>query len=139
MKSRKILVIEDNALNMKLVRSLLKIGKFEILEAEDAESGIQLMRQHLPDLVLMDVQLPGMNGLKATRIIKRDPTIKEIPIVALTSYAMQGDEEKAAEAGCSGYITKPIDTKSFLQVIDKYICSNSNEKLGEEKITEKEF
>ena len=126
MKSRKILVIEDNALNMKLVRSLLKIGKFEILEAEDAESGIQLMRQHLPDLVLMDVQLPGMNGLKATRIIKRDPTIKEIPIVALTSYAMQGDEEKAAEAGCSGYITKPIDTKSFLQVIDKYICSNSN-------------
>jgi CheY-like chemotaxis protein len=126
MRNRKILVIEDNALNMKLVRSLLKIGKFEILEAEDAESGIQLMRQHLPDLVLMDVQLPGMNGLKATRMIKRDPTIKEIPIVALTSYAMQGDEEKAAEAGCSGYITKPIDTKSFLQVIDKYICSNCN-------------
>ena len=126
MKSKKILVIEDNVLNMKLVRSLLKIGKFEILEAEDAESGIQLIRQHLPDLVLMDVQLPGMNGLKATRMIKRDPTIKEIPIVALTSYAMQGDEEKAAEAGCSGYITKPIDTKSFLQVIDKYICSKCN-------------
>ena len=100
------------------------MGKYEILEAEDAESGMQLMREHLPDLVLMDVQLPGMNGLKATQIIKKDPAIQDIPVVALTSYAMQGDEERASEAGCSGYITKPIDTKSFLQVIDQYIRSN---------------
>jgi CheY-like chemotaxis protein len=113
-------VIEDNELNMKLVRSLLKIGKYEILEAVDAEIGMQLIREYRPDLVLMDVQLPGMDGLKATRIIKGDQALKDIPVVALTSYAMQGDEEKATEAGCTGYITKPIDTKAFLEILDKF-------------------
>ncbi len=121
MKSKTILVIEDNELNMKLVRSLLKIGNYEVLEAVDAEIGMQLIRKHRPDLVLMDVQLPGMDGLKATRIIKGDLALKDIPVVALTSYAMQGDEEKAAEAGCTGYITKPLDTKVFLEIIDQYI------------------
>lgn len=120
MKNKTILVIEDNELNMKLVRSLLKIGKYEILEAMDAEIGMQLIREHRPDLVLMDVQLPGMDGLKATRIIKGDQALKDIPVVALTSYAMQGDEEKATEAGCTGYITKPIDTKAFLEILDKF-------------------
>jgi CheY-like chemotaxis protein len=121
MKNKTILVIEDNELNMKLVRSLLKIGNYEVLEAVDAETGMQLIRKHRPDLVLMDVQLPGMDGLKATRIIKGDSALKDIPVVALTSYAMQGDEEKAAEAGCTGYITKPLDTKAFLEIIDQFI------------------
>ena len=124
MKSKTILVVEDNELNMKLVRSLLMIGNYEILEAPDAETGMHLMKKHQPDLVLMDVQLPGINGLRATRIIKKDPAIKDIPVVALTSYAMQGDEEKAAEAGCTGYITKPIDTKAFLEIINQYIRGN---------------
>ena len=124
MKNKAVLVIEDNELNMKLVRSLLKIGNYEILEAEDAETGMELMRKHRPDLVLMDVQLPGMNGLRATRIIKEDPAIKNIPVVALTSYAMQGDEEKASEVGCTGYITKPIDTKTFLNSLKQYIRGN---------------
>ena len=124
MKSKTILVVEDNELNMKLVRSLLMIGNYEILEAPDAETGIHLMKKHQPDLVLMDVQLPGINGLRATRIIKKDSAIKDIPVVALTSYAMQGDEEKAAEAGCTGYITKPIDTKAFLEIINQYIRGN---------------
>ncbi len=121
MKNKTILVIEDNELNMKLVRSLLKIGNYEVLEAVDAETGMQLIRKHRPDLVLMDVQLPGMDGLKATRIIKEDPALIDVPVVALTSYAMQGDEEKAAEAGCNGYITKPLDTKAFLEIIDQFI------------------
>ena len=124
MKSKTILVVEDNELNMKLVRSLLMIGNYEILEAPDAETGMHLMKKHQPDLVLMDVQLPGINGLRATRIIKKDPAIKDIPVVALTSYAMQGDEEKAAVAGCTGYITKPIDTKAFLEIINQYIRGN---------------
>jgi CheY-like chemotaxis protein len=81
---------------------------------------MQLIREYRPDLVLMDVQLPGMDGLKATRIIKGDQALKDIPVVALTSYAMQGDEEKATEAGCTGYITKPIDTKAFLEILDKF-------------------
>ena len=121
MKSKTILVVEDNELNMKLVKGLIKIGKHRMLEAPDAESGIQLIREQRPDLVLMDIQLPGMDGLSATKIVKEDPALKDIPIVALTSYAMQGDEEKALEAGCTGYIAKPIDTRKFLETISQYL------------------
>ena len=120
MGNKSILVIEDNELNMKLVKGLIKIGKYQMLEAVDAESGIQIIRDQRPDLVLMDLQLPGMDGLSATKLIKEDPTLKDIPIVALTSYAMQGDEERALEAGCTGYIAKPIDTRKFLKTISKF-------------------
>ena len=121
MEIKTILVVEDNELNMKLVKGLIKIGKYRMLEAVDAESGIQLIREQRPDLVLMDIQLPGMDGLSAARVIKEDPTLKNIPIVALTSYAMQGDEEKALAAGCTGYIAKPIDTRNFLQTVSQYL------------------
>jgi CheY-like chemotaxis protein len=96
-----------------------------MLEAIDAESGIEQIREQRPDLVLMDIQLPGMDGLSATKIIKEDPSLKDIPVVALTSYAMQGDEEKALEAGCSGYIAKPIDTRKFLETISQYLKDNN--------------
>jgi CheY-like chemotaxis protein len=119
-----ILVIEDNPLNMKLVRSLLKIPHYNVLEATDAEMGLQLLRQYQPDLILMDIQLPGMDGLSATRHIKNDPALRHIPIIALTSYAMHGDEEKAKEAGCEGYIAKPIETKTFLETITQYLDHN---------------
>ena len=116
-----VLVIEDNEMNMKLVRSLLQIGKYNVLEASDAENGIKLAQEHHPDLILMDIQLPGMDGLTATREIKNDPAVKDISIVALTSYAMQGDEEKARDAGCVGYIAKPIDTRSFLETVGQFL------------------
>jgi CheY-like chemotaxis protein len=125
MTIKTILVVEDNELNMKLVKGLIKIGKYRMLEAIDGESGIQLAREQRPDLVLMDIQLPGMDGLSATKIIKEDPSLKDIPVVALTSYAMQGDEEKALEAGCSGYIAKPIDTRKFLETISQYLKDNN--------------
>ena len=121
MKIKTILVVEDNELNMKLVRGLITIGKYRMLEATDAESGIQIIREQRPDLVLMDIQLPGMDGLSATKIVTEDPSLKDIPIVALTSYAMQGDEEKALEAGCTGYIAKPIETRKFLKTISQYL------------------
>jgi CheY-like chemotaxis protein len=121
MKMKTILVVEDNKLNMKLVRGLIKIGKYRMLEAMDAESGIQLIREQRPDLVLMDIQLPGMDGLSATEVIKADPDLRDIPIVALTSYAMQGDKEKALAAGCTGYIAKPIDTRQFLETVSQYL------------------
>ena len=121
MANETILVIEDNEMNMKLARSLLQLGKYSVLEASDAENGIQLAREHHPDLILMDIQLPGMDGLTATREIKNDPAMKDISIVALTSYAMQGDEEKARDAGCIGYIAKPIDTRSFLQTVGQFL------------------
>ena len=121
MKTKTILVIEDNKLNMKLVKGLIKIGKYRMLEANDAESGIQQIREQRPDLVLMDIQLPGMDGLSATKIIKEDPALGDIPIIGLTSYAMQGDKEKALAAGCTGYITKPIDTRNFLETVSQYL------------------
>ena len=128
MKTKTILVIEDNELNMKLVKGLIKIGKYRLLEANDAESGIQQIREQRPDLVLMDIQLPGMDGLSATKIIKEDPELKDIPVVALTSYAMQGDEEKALAAGCTGYITKPIDTRNFLKTVSEYLKDDEHKK-----------
>lgn len=121
MANETVLVIEDNEMNMKLARSLLQLGKYSVLEASDAENGIKLAREHHPDLILMDIQLPGMDGLTATREIKNDPAVKDITVIALTSYAMQGDEEKAKDAGCAGYISKPIDTRSFLETVGQFL------------------
>ena len=119
-----VLIIEDNELNMKLVRSMLNLSPYQVLEAKDAEDGILIAREHSPDLILMDIQLPGIDGLDATKIIKKDPMLKHIPVVALTSYAMQGDEEKAISAGCTGYIAKPIDTRNFLDILSGYLRPN---------------
>ena len=123
-----VLVVEDNELNMKLIRGLLRLGKYQILEATDAETGIQIARERKPDLILMDIQLPDMDGLKAARIIKEDPVLKAVPIVAVTSHAMQGDDKKAFDAGCSGYISKPIDTRSFLTTIEQYLGKNTDKR-----------
>ncbi len=131
MDNIKILVIEDNRMNMKLVRSLLQLKKFEVIEAEDGEKGIKLAEESLPNLILMDIQLPGIDGLTATSIIKKNPDLKHIPIIALTSHAMRGDDLKAREAGCEGYITKPIDTRHFLDNIIRYLQVNEN--LGDKR------
>ncbi len=120
MENRKILVIEDNELNMKLMHGVLRIDNYQLIEAFDAETGIRLARQHRPFLILMDIQLPGMDGLQATRIIKADSDLKNIPVVAITGFAMQGDEEKAIASGCDGYITKPFDIQELLEKIDSY-------------------
>ena len=128
-----ILVIEDNKMNMKLVRSLLQVKNFEVLEAEDAEQGISLVEKYRPNLILMDIQLPGMDGLTATRIIKNNPVLNHIPVIALTSHAMRGDDRKAAEAGCDGYITKPIDTRRFIDTILQYLSINENLPDAQEK------
>jgi len=120
-ENKTILIIEDNELNMKLARSLLQLQKCKIIEAENAEKGIQLARDHQPDLILMDIQLPGMDGIKATELILNDENLKDTPILALTSYAMEGDREKALAAGCVGYISKPIDTRNFSKTIAEYM------------------
>ena len=113
-----ILVVEDDELNLKLVRTLLQLEHYRVLEAKNAESGILLARENKPDLILMDIQLPGMNGIEATRIIKEDVNLASIPLIAISSYAMKKDIDSAMEAGCGGYITKPIDTKSFIDYIN---------------------
>jgi len=115
------LVVEDNPLNMKLVRALLQKDSYRVLEAGNAETGLVLAREGKPDLILMDIQLPGMDGLSAVRILKKDPLLKKTPIVALTSYAMDGDVEKAREAGCEGYLSKPLDTRIFSDTIRHFL------------------
>ena len=111
---RTVLVIEDDPLNMKLMRGLLGLGGYRMLEADEAESGLQMAAEHRPDIILMDVNLPGLDGLSATRRLKADPDLAAIPVIALTGLAMEGDREKALEAGCMDHITKPINTRRFL-------------------------
>jgi CheY-like chemotaxis protein len=130
MEDKVVLVIEDNALNMKLVVTLLTLNKLKVLCAEDANSGLRMAQEHRPDLILMDIQLPGMDGLAATRFLKRSPDLKDIPVIALTGYAMQGDMEKSMAAGCSGYIAKPIDTRSFIEQIRPFLDGNRADKTA---------
>jgi two-component system cell cycle response regulator DivK len=113
----KVLVVEDNAANMKLAMFLLQSAGHTVFTALDAEAGLLLAREEHPDLILMDIQLPGMDGLQATAILKADDATKEIPVIALTALAMKGDEERIRAAGCDGYIAKPMRYQEFHAVI----------------------
>jgi two-component system cell cycle response regulator DivK len=110
----KILVIEDNPANMKLTILLLDYAGYQVLQAGNAAAGIAVAREHMPDMILMDIQLPGMDGLEATRLLKADAATRNIKVVALTAFAMKGDEERILAVGCDGYIAKPIEYKDFL-------------------------
>src|SRR5712692_8176668 len=113
MSGEKILVVEDNPLNRELTADILGAAGYTVLQAENAEKGLALARAESPALILMDVRLPGMDGLSATETLKEEAETREIPVVALTAHAMKGDEAKALAAGCRGYITKPIDTRTL--------------------------
>jgi len=113
----KVLVVEDNPANMTLATFLLQSAGHRVLAAMDAEAGLTLAREEQPDLILMDIQLPGMDGLEATALLKRDATTKAIPVIALTALAMKGDEERIRAAGCDGYIAKPLAYREFLATI----------------------
>ena len=114
----KVLVVEDNAANLTLVVFLLKSAGHSVVTAVNAEAGLAIARTEHPDLILMDIQLPGMDGLDATAVLKEQESTRAIPIIALTALAMKGDEERIREAGCDGYIAKPISYKDFLHTID---------------------
>lgn len=121
MAEGKVLIIEDNSLILELVVNLLEKIGLEVITAVTAENGIELAKSESPDLILMDIGLPGMDGHTATRIIKEDIKTNKIPVVAMSSHAMKGDEEKAIEAGCTDYITKPLDTREFTKIVEKMI------------------
>jgi two-component system, cell cycle response regulator DivK len=112
-----VLVVEDNPANMTLATFLLKSAGYAVLSATDAEAGLALARAEQPDLVLMDIQLPGMDGLQACAILKKDTATRDIPVIALTALAMKGDEERIRAAGCDGYIAKPLAYREFLATI----------------------
>jgi two-component system cell cycle response regulator DivK len=117
----RVLIIEDNAANMTLATFLLQSAGHSVLSASDAETGVTLARAQQPDLVLMDIQLPGMDGLEATALLKRDKSTRDIPVIALTALAMKGDEERILAAGCDGYIAKPLAYKDFLATIATHL------------------
>src|ERR1043166_8891920 len=113
MSNTRILVVDNNPTNLKLVSDLLEWSDYNVSKAEDAEQALDVIRQLPPDLILMDIALPGMDGLTLTRKLKADPATKHIRIIVLTAFAMKGDEQKALDAGCDGYISKPIDTRAL--------------------------
>ena len=115
-----VLIVEDDPRNLRLVRDLLQVKGYETIEAVDGRQGVALAKEHHPKLILMDIQMPVMDGIQAAKILKADQDTKAIPIIAFTAYAMKGDEEKMREAGCDGYIPKPIDIKVFLKKVGQY-------------------
>lgn len=117
----KVLVVEDNPANMTLATFLLESVGHTVLKATDAEAGVALARAEQPDLILMDIQLPGMDGLRATGLLKGDAATRDIPVIALTALAMKGDEARIRAAGCDGYIAKPLSYKDFLKTISKQL------------------
>jgi two-component system cell cycle response regulator DivK len=119
-----ILVIEDNATNMTLTSFLLENAGHVVIAATSAEAGLALARESLPDLILMDIQLPGMDGLQATTLLKADAATRAIPVIALTALAMKGDEQRILAAGCDGYIAKPLDYKDFLRVVGEKLAGS---------------
>ena len=121
--SRKILIVEDNDLNMKLFHDLLEVHGYETVQTKDGREVLHLAKEHRPDLILMDIQLPEVSGLEVTRWIKEDEELRGIPVIAVTAFAMKGDEEKIRSGGCEAYIAKPISIASFLQTIEKVLGS----------------
>jgi CheY-like chemotaxis protein len=119
--TQRILVVDDNPTNLKLVMCVLELEGYRVDQAIDAEQALVFLRDIVPDLIFMDISLPGMDGLTLTRKLKDQDRFKHIPIVALTAFAMKGDEERAREAGCDGYIAKPIDTRAFPAQVAGYL------------------
>ncbi len=116
-----VLVVEDNDLNMKLFHDLLEAHGYNILQTKDGMEALRMAREHRPDLILMDIQLPEVSGLEVTKWIKEDDELKSIPVVAVTAFAMKGDEEKIREGGCEAYIAKPISVANFLETVGRFL------------------
>ena len=119
--AKTILIVEDNELNMKLFNDLLEAKGYNILQTRNGHEVLKLARENKPDLVLMDIQLPEVSGLDVTKWLKEDPETAQIPVIAVTAFAMKGDEERIRQGGCEAYISKPISVSSFVQTIQYHI------------------
>jgi two-component system cell cycle response regulator DivK len=120
-KAKTVLIVEDNELNMKLFHDLLDAHGYNILQTKDGMEALDIAREHRPDLILMDIQLPEVSGLEVTKWLKEDDSLKGIPVVAVTAFAMKGDEEVIRQGGCEAYISKPISVTSFLDTVRRFI------------------
>jgi two-component system cell cycle response regulator DivK len=119
--AKTVLVVEDNELNMKLFHDLLEAHGYNILQTKDGMDALRIAREHKPDLILMDIQLPEVSGLEVTKWIKEDDNLRSIPVIAVTAFAMKGDEEKIRDGGCEAYIAKPISVTNFLETVQKFL------------------
>jgi len=125
-----ILLVEDNEVNRRLAGFLLRSQGYQVREATTAAAAFEMVEKERPDLIVMDIQLPGMDGLEITRKLKEQPATADIPVVAVTSFAMKGDREKALAAGCAGYVTKPIDKNTFIQEVAAHVGSKAKREDG---------
>ena len=123
--TKTVLIVEDNELNMKLFNDLLEANGHATLRTRSGVEAIELAREHRPDLILMDIQLPEVSGLEATRRLKNDPELRAIPVIAITAFATKGDEEKIRQGGCEGYLSKPISVAKFLETVNSFLADNS--------------
>lgn len=121
MTQKTVLIVEDNELNMKLFHDLLDAHGYKTIQTADGMEALNLARTHRPDLILMDIQLPEVSGLEVTKWIKDDDDLKKIPVIAVTAFAMKGDEEKIREGGCEAYISKPISVTHFLETVKRFL------------------
>jgi len=119
--AKSVLIVEDNELNMKLFHDLLEAQGLEVFQTRDGNEALGMAREHKPDLILMDIQLPEVSGLDVIRWLKADAELAHIPVIAVTAFAMKGDEEKIREGGCEAYIAKPISVSHFLETVQKFI------------------
>ena len=124
-----ILLVEDNEVNRRLAGFLLRSHGYEVREATTAAAAFEMVEKERPDLIVMDIQLPGMDGLEITKKLKEQPATADIPVIAVTSYAMKGDREKALAAGCAGYVTKPIDKNIFIQEVAAHVGSKAKSEV----------
>ena len=123
--AKKVLIVEDNELNMKLFHDLLEAQGYETLETREGLAALSLAREHRPDLILMDIQLPEISGLEVTKWLKEDDELHKIPVIAVTAFAMKGDEERIRQGGCEAYISKPITVSMFLSTVRQFIGDRS--------------
>ena len=119
--AKTVLIVEDNELNMKLFNDLLEANGYGVIQTRNGVEAVALARQHRPNLILMDIQLPEVSGLEVTRWLKEDPDLKAIPVVAITAFAMKGDEERIREGGCEAYLSKPISVAKFLETVRHFL------------------
>ncbi|MBI1232970.1 MAG: response regulator [Alphaproteobacteria bacterium] len=119
--SKKVLIVEDNELNMKLFHDLLEAHGYEVAGTRDGLKALEMAREHRPDLILMDIQLPEVSGLEVTKWIKEDDELSAIPVVAVTAFAMKGDEDRIRAGGCEAYLSKPITVSTFIETVQKFL------------------
>ena len=130
---KKVLIVEDNELNMKLFQDLLEAHGIDTVQTNDGHKALDMAREHDPDLIIMDIQLPEISGLEITRNLKQDDDLKDIPVIAVTAFAMKGDEQKIREGGCEDYISKPISVSLFIEVVKKHLGDSDDKQQPSQK------